>query len=73
MVNEIKDKMKDGTIHEKSFVELSSNANNSGNGTESNEEDSWNDFYANLWRKRQNIVLSQATMNGMMSLMTTSE
>ena len=36
MVNEIKDKMKDGTIHEKSFVELSSNANNSGNGAASN-------------------------------------
>ena len=44
MVNEINDKMKDGTIHEKSFVELSSNANNSGNGTVGNEEYSWNDF-----------------------------
>ena len=64
MVNEIKDKIKDGTIHEKSFVELSSNANNSGNGAASNEEESWHDFYVNLWRKRQNIVLQGAPGTG---------
>lgn len=60
IVKGIKDKMKDGTIHEKSFVELSSNANLVGNGTASKEEN----FYVNLWRKRQNIVLQGAPGTG---------
>lgn len=64
MVNEIKDKMKDDALHEKSFVELSSNANNSGNGAVGNEKDSWNDFYVNLWRKHQNLVLQGAPGTG---------
>lgn len=64
MVNEIKDKIKTGTIREKSFVELSSNANNNGNGEISNKEASWHNFYVDLWRKRQNLVLQGAPGTG---------
>lgn len=67
MVNGIKDKMKTGTIVEKTFMELSSKANN-GNGSMDDENynnnDIWGDFYVSLWRKRQNIVLQGAPGTG---------
>ena len=64
IVNEIKDKMKNGTIREKSFVELSSSAFNSSTGVVGGDECSWYDFYVNLWIKRQNIVLQGAPGTG---------
>ncbi|MCM1312790.1 MAG: AAA family ATPase [Bacteroides sp.] len=64
IVNEIKDKMEAGTIHEKSFVELSSNADKKGMGENKNKKDSQYNFYVNLWRKRQNLVLQGAPGTG---------
>lgn len=64
IVNEIRDKMKNGAIHEKSFVELSSNAWTGEKECGDNGENSWHDCYVNLWKKRQNIVLQGAPGTG---------
>lgn len=64
IVNDIKDKMNTRKIHEKSFLELSSNANNKKDGGSNDEELSWNQFYVELWRKRQNLVLQGAPGTG---------
>ena len=62
ILDDIKNKMVAGTIHEKSFVEISANAF-SGKATDT-EEDSWYDYYVKLWRKRQNMVLQGAPGTG---------
>ena len=64
MVNEIKDKMKSGAIHEKAFAELSLNAWEKDYGKGNNDEEGWYACYVSLWRKRQNIVLQGAPGTG---------
>ena len=64
IVNEIRGKMKSGDIHEKSFAELSSNAWTGKKESGGNADNSWHNFYVNLWKKRQNLVLQGAPGTG---------
>lgn len=64
IVNEIRDKMKNGAIYEKTFPELSSNAWDKVCGKGDSDDGAWYDFYVNLWRKRQNLVLQGAPGTG---------
>ena len=63
-INDIKEKMSNNTIKEKTFYELSANANN--NGREDSESDSytWYDSVVDTLRRRKNIVLYGAPGTG---------
>lgn len=62
IIKDIKEKMKNGTIQEDTFFELSANA---ANGVENSEDDNtFCPFYTKLWKKRQNIVLQGAPGTG---------
>ena len=61
MLNDIKAKMKKGVIKEKTFYELSANANN---GTLDDAELTWYDDVVRIWEQRKNIVLYGAPGTG---------
>lgn len=61
ILNDIKAKMKKGVIKEKTFYELSANANN---GALDEEELTWYDDVARVWERRKNIVLYGAPGTG---------
>ena len=64
LINDIKKKMANNTIKEKTFYELSANANN--NGREDSESDSytWYDSVVDTLRRHKNIVLYGAPGTG---------
>ena len=61
ILNEIKTKMKKGIIKEKTFYELSANANN---GLLDDAELTWYDDWVLTWERRKNIVLYGAPGTG---------
>ena len=61
ILNDIKAKMKKGVIKEKTFYELSANANN---GTLDDAELTWYDDVVRIWERRKNIVLYGAPGTG---------
>ena len=61
ILNDIKEKMKKGVIKEKTFYELSANANN---GTLDEAELTWYDDVVLTWERRKNIVLYGAPGTG---------
>ena len=61
ILNDIKAKMKKGVIKEKTFYELSANANN---GTLDEAELTWYDDVVRTWERRKNIVLYGAPGTG---------
>ena len=62
IIKDIKEKMKNKTIQEDTFFELSANA---ANGVGNFEDDNtFGPFYTKLWKKRQNIVLQGAPGTG---------
>lgn len=59
ILDDIKEKMKKGVIKEKTFYELSANANNGGlNDVE------WYDYWVLTWKRRKNVVLYGAPGTG---------
>lgn len=65
ILNNIKEKMASGEIKEKTFYELSANANNF--DQDYSDYDSgfeWGSFYTELWKKRKNIILQGAPGTG---------
>lgn len=62
LIKTLKEKMKDGSVKEKTFVDLSSNADHS-NVTE-DEGRTWYDDIVDTWKKRKNIVLYGAPGTG---------
>ena len=61
ILDDIKAKMKKGVIKEKTFYELSANANN---GTLDEAELTWYDDVVRIWERRKNIVLYGAPGTG---------
>ena len=61
ILNEIKTKMKKGIIKEKTFYELSANANN---GLLDDAELTWYDDWVLTWERRKNVVLYGAPGTG---------
>lgn len=61
ILNDIKAKMKKGVIKEKTFYELSANANN---GTLDETELTWYDDVVRIWKRRKNVVLYGAPGTG---------
>ena len=61
ILNEIKTKIKKGVIKEKTFYELSANANNGGSD---DVEQTWYDDVVRTWERRKNIVLYGAPGTG---------
>ena len=59
ILNEIKTKMKKGVIKEKTFYELSANANNGGL-----DDVEWYDYWVLTWKRRKNVVLYGAPGTG---------
>lgn len=65
ILDNIKEKMASGEIKEKTFYELSANANNF--DQDYSDYDSgfeWGSFYTELWKKRKNIILQGAPGTG---------
>lgn len=65
ILDNIKEKMTSGEIKEKTFYELSANANNF--DQDYSDYDSgfeWGSFYTELWKKRKNIILQGAPGTG---------
>lgn len=62
ILKEIKNKMASNEIKEKSFYELSANADS--DNSRVNEEFSWYDNYVQTWKRRKNIVLYGAPGTG---------
>ena len=65
ILDNIKEKMASGEIKEKTFYELSANANNF--DQDFSDYDSgfeWGSFYTELWKKRKNIILQGAPGTG---------
>ena len=61
ILNDIKAKMKKGVIKEKTFYELSANANNGGSD---DVEQTWYDDVVLTWERRKNVVLYGAPGTG---------
>ena len=61
ILDDIKAKMKKGVIKEKTFYELSANANN---GTLDEAELTWYDDVVHIWERRKNVVLYGAPGTG---------
>ena len=61
ILNDIKEKMKKGVIKEKTFYELSANANNGGSD---DVEQTWYDDVVLTWERRKNVVLYGAPGTG---------
>ena len=61
ILDDIKEKMKKGVIKEKTFYELSANANNGGLD---DVEPTWYDDWVLTWKRRKNIVLYGAPGTG---------
>ena len=61
ILNEIKTKIKKGVIKEKTFYELSANANNGGSD---DVEQTWYDDVVLTWERRKNVVLYGAPGTG---------
>lgn len=59
ILDDIKEKMKKGVIKEKTFYELSANANNGGL-----DDVEWYDYWVLTWERRKNIVLYGAPGTG---------
>ena len=59
ILNDIKAKMKKGVIKEKTFYELSANANNGGL-----DDVEWYDYWVLTWKRRKNVVLYGAPGTG---------
>ena len=59
ILNDIKEKMKKGVIKEKTFYELSANANNGGL-----DDVEWYDYWVLTWKRRKNVVLYGAPGTG---------
>lgn len=64
IINSIKEKMANNTIKEKTFYELSANANNGGNTDNDSDSGTWYDDVVETLRKRKNIVLYGAPGTG---------
>lgn len=64
IINSIKEKMANNTIKEKTFYELSANANNGGNTDSDSDSGTWYDDVVETLRKRKNIVLYGAPGTG---------
>lgn len=65
ILDNIKEKMASGEIKEKTFYELSANANSFGHDYSDNEYSlEWSAFYTKLWKKRKNIILQGAPGTG---------
>ena len=65
ILDNIKKKMASGEIKEKTFYEISANANNSGhNYSDYDSNLEWSTFYTELWKKRKNIILQGAPGTG---------
>lgn len=65
ILDNIKKKMASGEIKEKTFYELSANANSFGHDYSDNEYSfEWSTFYTGLWKKRKNIILQGAPGTG---------
>lgn len=64
ILNDIKQKMKSNIIKEKSFYELSANANDGGTAEEDDMDENWYDAIVETWKKRKNIVLYGAPGTG---------
>lgn len=62
IIKDIKEKMKNKTIQEETFFELSANAANDVGNFE--DDNTFAPFYTKLWKKRQNIVLQGAPGTG---------
>lgn len=59
ILDDIKEKMKKGVIKEKTFYELSANANNGGL-----DDIEWYDYWVLTWKRRKNVVLYGAPGTG---------
>ena len=59
ILDDIKEKMKKGVIKEKTFYELSANANNGGL-----DDVEWYDYWVLTWERRKNVVLYGAPGTG---------
>lgn len=59
ILDDIKEKMKKGVIKEKTFYELSANANNGGL-----DDVEWYDYWVLTWKRRKNVVLYGAPGTG---------
>ena len=64
ILNDIKQKMKSNIINEKSFYELSANANDGGTAEEDDMNETWHDAIVETWKRRKNIVLYGAPGTG---------
>lgn len=64
ILNDIKQKMKSNIINEKSFSELSANANDGGTAEEDDMNETWHDAIVETWKRRKNIVLYGAPGTG---------
>lgn len=64
ILKDIKQKMKSNIINEKSFYELSANANDGGTAEEDDMNETWYDAIVETWKKRKNIVLYGAPGTG---------
>lgn len=64
ILKDIKQKMKSNIINEKSFYELSANANDGGTAEEDDMNETWHDAIVETWKKRKNIVLYGAPGTG---------
>ena len=65
ILDNIKKEMTSGKIKEKTFYEISANANNSGyNYSDYDPNLEWSTFYTELWKKRKNIILQGAPGTG---------
>lgn len=64
LINDIKEKMANNTIKEKTFYELSANANHNGVAESDLDTYTWYDSVADMLRRRKNIVLYGAPGTG---------
>lgn len=64
LINNIKEKMANNTIKEKTFYELSANANHNGREDSNAETENWYDYIADMLKRRKNIVLYGAPGTG---------
>lgn len=64
LINDIKEKMANNTIKEKTFYELSANANHNGSEESDTDTVNWYDDIAEMLKRRKNIVLYGAPGTG---------
>lgn len=64
LINDIKEKMANNTIKEKTFYELSANANHNGREDSNSDTENWYDGITEMLKRRKNIVLYGAPGTG---------